>query len=113
MAKRKPKIFGSLESEIMRVLWARSDASVRDVAEEMLQSRKIAYTTVMTVMQRLVEKGVLKRRLVAGAYRYRPAADRRHFFQTLCADFLAMVRKDFGEVAVSSFLDEMDRYRKL
>ena len=109
----QPKILGSLERDVMRILWKRGESSVRDVAEELQISRKIAYTTVMTVMQRLAEKGVLARHLSGAAYLYRPAADKSHFFQTIFRDFLSSLRRDFGDVAVSSFLDELDRRRKL
>lgn len=109
----QPKIFGSLERDIMAILWQRGELSVRDVADELAKSRKIAYTTVMTVMQRLKEKGILKRTLQGSAYLYTPSSDRQHFFQRLFRDIVSSIKEDFGDVAVASFLDELERGRKL
>ncbi len=107
-----PKIFGTLERDVMRILWKRGELSVREVHDELHRGRAIAYTTVMTVMQRLAEKGVLTRRQDGAAYLYRPAADRARFFRAMLRDFLASLKHDFGEAAVASFLDELSRRRK-
>ena len=108
----QPKIFGSLESDVMRILWERREASVRDVHDALSRSRRIAYTTVMTVMQRLAEKKVLRRRSAGNAYVYRPSADRSRYVRNLLADFFSSLKHEFGEAAVSSFLDELGKKRK-
>jgi len=61
------------ELEIMKIVWQRETATVRDVYETLLGRRKIAYTTVMTMMKILEKKGYLKRRLQDRAYVYRPS----------------------------------------
>ena len=50
------------ELEIMKLVWERDSATVRDVYEALLERRKIAYTTVMTMMKILETKGYLKKR---------------------------------------------------
>src|SRR5262249_48623385 len=68
MNPRKP-VLTAQELEIMKVVWARGTASVRDVYEALLERRKIAYTTVMTMMNILEQKGYLKKTAKPGAYR--------------------------------------------
>ncbi len=60
---------GSLEKEIMEILWKLKTASVRSVLNQLCKKREVAYTTIMTTMSRLHAKGVLKRQQDAsGAY---------------------------------------------
>lgn len=67
-------VLGELEQLIMSVLWrSRSPLLVREVQEGLkAYQRDLAYTTVMTVMDRLAKKGVLERELDGRAWRYRP-----------------------------------------
>jgi predicted transcriptional regulator len=62
------KIFGSLESQIMPIMWRDGQATVKQVHRELIDWRDIAYTTVMTTMERLAEKGVLNRHRKGLAY---------------------------------------------
>ncbi len=65
---------GDLEAVIMNLFWDRSGAmTVRDVLEELSTSRKLAYTTVMTVMDNLYRKDLLTRTQQGRAYQYQPA----------------------------------------
>ena len=66
-------VFGDLEQAVMEVLWASPAAmSVRDVHAALSRDRELAYTTVMTVMDRLAKKGQLQRELDGRAWQYRP-----------------------------------------
>src|SRR5437867_11301456 len=56
----------------MKIVWQHGSATVRDVYEELLKSRKIAYTTVMTMKGILEQKGRLAKTLRDRAYVYRP-----------------------------------------
>jgi predicted transcriptional regulator len=96
-------LFGPLESEIMDVVWnAANHVSVRDVADRLNHGRKpkLAYTTVMTVMSRLAEKGVLARRREGRGYVYKATAED--------AAGLAVrgVIRDFGDAAMAQFVEE-------
>ncbi len=67
-------MFGDLEQAVMDVLWASPTAmSVRDVQAALANDRELAYTTVMTVMDRLAKKGQVTRALDARAWQYRPS----------------------------------------
>ncbi|GIH95190.1 BlaI/MecI/CopY family transcriptional regulator [Planobispora siamensis] len=71
---------GDLESAIMDRLWSyRRPASVRDVLEDLRRDREIAYTTVMTVMDKLHTKGLLRRRQVGRAYVYETVASKEAY----------------------------------
>ncbi|MGH1468146.1 MAG: BlaI/MecI/CopY family transcriptional regulator [Bdellovibrionales bacterium] len=72
-------IMGHLEAKVMEAIWTRSEASVREVWEDLGGEKKTAYTTVMTIFHRLYEKGYLARRTVGRAHRYRPHASRSEF----------------------------------
>lgn len=75
----------------MKVVWAREKATVRDVYETMRERRSIAYTTVMTMMRILEEKGYLKKTLVDRAHVYKPAQRRQQVIGAMVRDFLDRV----------------------
>src|SRR5260370_23225423 len=64
-----------LELDIMKAVWNRSPITVRSVQEAIRPGRSLAYTTVMTIMDRLYHKGVLKRTLHSRTHYYEPAVD--------------------------------------
>jgi predicted transcriptional regulator len=61
MRKPSPTLTPS-ELELMKLVWSRGQATVRDVYEALREERRVAYTTVMTTMNVLEKKGHLKRR---------------------------------------------------
>jgi len=65
-----------LELACLRALWTLGEGSVRAVQEEVARTRPLAYTTIMTVLDRLVRKGKLARRKVGRAFIYSPEASR-------------------------------------
>lgn len=82
---------GDLERAVMDVLWdgaiPPAGVTVRDVAEA-LQDRDLAYTTVMTVLDRLTGKGMVKRERDGRAWRYRPTASREAYVAQLMLEAL-------------------------
>ena len=68
---------GELETVIMKEVWARGQASVREVYESLREQRTLAYTTVMSTMQNLTKKGLLDHRTVGRTYVYSPRVERR------------------------------------
>jgi BlaI family transcriptional regulator, penicillinase repressor len=79
------------ELAIMKVIWRIEKATVRDVYEALRLNRDIAYTTVMTMMKILEEKGYLKKTRVDRAYEYRPAKPRHLVIGAMVRDFLDRV----------------------
>jgi predicted transcriptional regulator len=81
--------FGELESAIMEVMWgAERPFAVREVRERMSYARPVAYTTVMTVMDILHRKGVLRRDKHGRAWRYWPSEAREEHDARLMAEVL-------------------------
>lgn len=103
-------MLGPLESEVMHILWsAATPMSVKEVLERLNVRRDpaLAYTTVMTVMARLADKGVLDRVRVGKGYRYTAA------LPDTASIAVREVVRDFGEAAVAQFVDEAKADPKL
>jgi predicted transcriptional regulator len=73
----EPMALGSLEFELMEVLWSRGESCVRDVVPKL--SRPLAYTTVMTTLDRLFKKGLLDRHKSDRAFVYLPHLSRQEW----------------------------------
>lgn len=77
---------GSLERDVMDLAWERGEASVRDACDRL--GAAVAYTTVMTTMDRLFKKGLLTRRKVGRAFVYRPTASREEVQGAVAAELV-------------------------
>ncbi len=75
----------------MKVVWRFGHATVRDVYQALLESRQIAYTTVMTMMNVLEAKGYLKKEKHDRAYRYRPTRPERAVVSSMVREFVTRV----------------------
>lgn len=109
---RISRSLGPLEAEVMAVLWEASPASVRLVTERIntgRPERPLAYTTVMTVMSRLAEKGLLDRTLIGKTYDYRARLSQADFLARLSDDRVTAVLQEFGELALSQFLGHLEQ----
>jgi len=89
--KGKKPVLTHQELEIMKVVWQRGSATVRDVYEELLKSRKIAYTTVMTMMGILEQKGRLTKTLRDRAYIYSPTESQEKVVGNMVQEFVKRV----------------------
>ena len=90
MPSTPPALTGQ-ELEIMKIVWRLGPASVRQVHEALSEHRKIAYTTVMTMMTILQRKGHLKRKLAGRAYVYQPTRQKRQVMRGMVKEFLDRV----------------------
>ncbi len=75
----------------MKIVWQKGQATVRDVYETLLERRKIAYTTVMTMMGILEEKGHLSRRRSDRAHVYRPTRSEKAVIRSMVREFVNRV----------------------
>jgi predicted transcriptional regulator len=87
----KSRTLTEQELEIMKVIWELPTATVRDVYETLLRRRRIAYTTVMTMMNIMEEKGYLKKRAGEKAYVYRPAQPKSKVIRAMVQEFVERV----------------------
>jgi len=74
MARKVREVPPPLELLCLRALWSMGEGNVRAVQQVVAQSRPLAYTTIMTVLDRLVRKGMLARRKVGRSFTYSPQA---------------------------------------
>jgi len=75
----------------MKVVWTRDTVTVRDVYEVLRQKRTIAYTTVMTMMKVLEDKGYLRKTLVDRTHVYKPTKPRQQVIGAMVRDFVDRV----------------------
>lgn len=106
---RVEKFLGELEAQVMEYLWEHGEATVRDVATAIAARRPVAYTTVMTVMVRLTEKGLLRRTSDRRRFIYAPAMDHETFLRRLSERIIEDLVADFGDVAIAQFVDTIQR----
>ena len=96
---------GSLEADILAVVWELDTTTVRQVYETLRERRKIAYTTVMTVMNNLVKKHLLTQDKSRIAYLYTPAIPGREVVDTVLHSVVDRLLRGQYNVAVSQLLD--------
>jgi BlaI family transcriptional regulator, penicillinase repressor len=94
------------ELEIMKIVWEKQTATVRDVYEALLEQRKVAYTTVMTMMKILERKGYLNRKQVDRAYVYRPAQPKNRVVGAMVRDFVNRVFNGSAEPLLVHLIED-------
>ncbi len=99
------KVLGSLESEIMDVIWQKNEeVTVRDVLEAVTRQRELAYTTVMTIMGRLAAKKLLIKRKIGNAFYFKAALSREEFTGQVVGGMIDDLLADFSDAALSHFV---------
>lgn len=113
------KVLGKLESEIMEVVWRKDcQVTIRDIYEEIQAGRKIAYTTVMTVMGRLAAKKLLRKWSVGNTYYFLPTISRDEFTRSIVGRVMDSLLDDFADAALAHLIkrvqtDDLETIRKL
>jgi predicted transcriptional regulator len=120
-----PPALGHLEITVLEILWDRGESNVHDVVHKL--DRPLAYTTVMTTLDRLYKKGLLARRKSERAFLYSPRLSRREWEHKRTGDFVAGFLagpQPSGELLISclveavgqqdeALLDELERKIRL
>jgi predicted transcriptional regulator len=83
---------GELETELMERVWAHKEVSVRDLYQEM--NGRLAYTTLMTTLDRLYKKGLFSRHKQGKAYFYSAVLTEQQYQESLTQHFFGMVLHD-------------------
>jgi BlaI family transcriptional regulator, penicillinase repressor len=79
------------ELEVMDILWRLEEASVREIQEAIVDRKRPAYTTVQTIVNRLEQKGAVKRsRRISNAFLFQPAITRKSVYRRIIDDVLAL-----------------------
>ena len=97
--------FGPLENRVLEALWARDTAAcVRDLHPQFPQ---VAYTTLMTTLDRLYRKGALTRHKDGRAFYYRPTATRPELVSQIARPIISMFVENIGQ-RDRALLDELE-----
>lgn len=99
---------GELEANVLAALWEHGELATPDVFVAVGKPRGLAYTTILTVLQRLYRKGLVSRRGEGKAHAYSAAMSREEFAQRR-GEFLAGAMVKLGSAGLSAFLAEADR----
>jgi predicted transcriptional regulator len=106
-----PQPLGPLEITVMEILWARGESNVRDVVD--LLDRPLAYTTVMTTLDRMFKKGLLARRKSDRAFIYAPSLNRTEWEHKRAGDFVAgflSVAEPSPDLLISCLVEAVGRH---
>jgi BlaI family penicillinase repressor len=94
------------ELEIMKVVWSRGHATVRDVYETLREERKVAYTTVMTMMNVLEKKGHLRKKADGRSFVYRSTRPQRQVVGSMVREFVQRVFGGSAAPLLAHLVDE-------
>jgi predicted transcriptional regulator len=104
------KFLGELEMAVMEIVWKLQPVSVATVLNQLNSGdRTWAYTTIMTIMSRLAAKGWLMTEKQGRALIYRAAQTREEAEAKMAGEIVRNLLADFGDVAISQFVRELDR----
>lgn len=109
MAKRKRKIsLSELQLAVIRVLWKRGEASTADVVSDLRVKRRLAQTTVATLLTRLTKRGVLGQRLDGRTMIYRALVTEADVRRSMVADLVANLFEGNAAALVAHLVREQD-----
>lgn len=104
--KGSAKVLGEAESSIMEFIWDEKEASVRQVRDGISKKYKeLSFNAVMTIMNRLVEKGLLKKKSHEGVFCYSAAVTRKDFAVSVTKDMISALLKDPALFGAASFTE--------
>lgn len=101
------RLLGHREACIMEVLWGREDVSVREILRAISREEELAYTTVMTITDRLWKKGLLERRKEGKTYLYTPKVSKESFVTSCVRKIFDCFMPDMNSAALSHFVDSL------
>jgi predicted transcriptional regulator len=98
------KLTGGLEQKIIDILW-NSDTSLKPSEVQTLLNGDLAYSTIKTVLERLHEKGMLKRKKIGNAFTYSPNKTKEELASANLKDIFQGILNSYGSLAVSQFAE--------
>jgi predicted transcriptional regulator len=100
------RIFGELEAQVMEAVWTLEEPTVQEVCDFLGPDHH--YKTVMTVLNRLVQKGALSRRRRSRAYVYVSRQSREAFLRRVTGAVMGGLVREFGSLAIAQFVETLD-----
>jgi predicted transcriptional regulator len=92
------KFWGKLEAELLEIVWENGPMTVKRALFFIRKKRLYAYTTIMTMMNHLVRKGILLREKKGHSFVYYPVLTRNEFLKVAAEDIIAGLLKDFPDI---------------
>ncbi len=108
MLKKSIDDLGKLQTAIMEIVWHQGEASTRQVWERLNQTRSLAYTSVLSIMQRLEKAGWLRHRVEGRTYVYWAAQTREQESRRSLRKFIEQVFKGNSRLVFQSLIEEED-----
>lgn len=105
----KTKSIGKLEQKVMDIVWESKACSTRDVLIKLENDKKLAYTTVATILQRLSKKGLLNKKQSPAGYIYSPKVSKEKYSKNIAKNFITNFINSFGNTAIASFAEGIDK----
>ena len=107
------KVLGELESEVMKTIWRMNVATVREVCDDLAKKKKkrLSFNTVMTIMNRLLKKEILTRKMEGGSYRYSAQQTKETFLASVSSEVMESLIRDpkfFSAAAFFDLIEEID-----
>jgi predicted transcriptional regulator len=99
------KVLGFLEAEIMDVVWGKDLATVRETREALKKKKAYSFNTIMTVMNRLVEKKLLDKKEVGGSFAYSAAVKRETFTHDVTKSVVSAIVRDGALFQMAAFVE--------
>lgn len=100
---------GELEQQVMDIVWEKKQCSVRDVQKNLQPNKKLAYTTVATILQRLYEKSLVVRKESKNGYVYSSKMSKVKYSQNVAKTFINNFINSFGDTAIASFAQGIEK----
>ncbi|KRE40017.1 BlaI/MecI/CopY family transcriptional regulator [Paenibacillus sp. Soil522] len=99
------RFFGSLEAKIMDNLWEADELSIKEVQLRLEKEKPVNFNTVMTVMNRLLDKGILEKRLKGRLSLFRPIESKEAFIEQQSKRLTENLLDEFGDVVINHMID--------
>jgi predicted transcriptional regulator len=100
---------GELQLQVMAALWRIEAGTVEEVRSALPSRYRGAYNTIQTILNRLAERGLVKRKRQGNAIAYRPALSEAQYLSRSIATTLASASADARQVALAQLIGDLDR----
>lgn len=98
------KVLGELEAKVMEIIWESGKATARFITDTLAkQRRQLSFNSIMTILNRLVSKKILKKGRENGTYVFIPTMSQEDFSRSVTRDIISSVVKDPALFSVASF----------
>lgn len=105
------KVLGELEAEIMELIWQDKINTVRGTCDQLslLRKKSVSFNTVMTIMNRLVDKGLLEKKQGENCYEYLPKLTKKELLNNISNEIVQDLMEDFRPYVLAHFAENLDK----